>query len=215
MSKKRTKSIPNRLYYSLQVSLLPSAQLSPRSISNPRVCLSTAKRNIQLLAKQVKKCKQEHENLINMEGQARDNGEMLEEKVEVLRKQLELVLQQNATLTVAKRELKEEIREIKLNKSSIEKAKEELKKNYKKQLKRLLIKTRLDNNKHRKDINDLNTKLKKQKELSLSTHERIKLVNTELKVLEQKKYRRTIATSKEDKEITRKINLLSYTIEST
>eukprot|EP00826_Nyctotherus_ovalis_P047333 TRINITY_DN5431_c0_g1_i1.p1 TRINITY_DN5431_c0_g1~~TRINITY_DN5431_c0_g1_i1.p1 ORF type:complete len:106 (-),score=26.75 TRINITY_DN5431_c0_g1_i1:34-351(-) len=86
--KKRTKSLttPNKLRYSLQVSALPSAQLSPRSSSNPRTVLSAARESIEHLAEEVRRRRKERGNLQSMEEQARDSGDALEQRIGILKK---------------------------------------------------------------------------------------------------------------------------------
>jgi len=217
IGKKRTKSLttPNKVYYSLQTSILSSAQLSPRSSSNPRITLSTAKHNIEFLANEVKKCKQERKNLVRMEIQARNSGEMLGEKINLLKIQVELVLQQNKRLAIVKKELIEKLKEIKITKKILEEGREKTKVEYKKRLKRLVIRKRLLDESYKKKIHALNVKLQEQKELASLLKENTKLVNTELEVLKQRIYNQIEKHNRTAKEITENMEMLSHLIETT
>eukprot|EP00826_Nyctotherus_ovalis_P041929 TRINITY_DN4273_c0_g3_i1.p2 TRINITY_DN4273_c0_g3~~TRINITY_DN4273_c0_g3_i1.p2 ORF type:complete len:266 (+),score=83.64 TRINITY_DN4273_c0_g3_i1:79-876(+) len=211
----RSVDTPSRLYHSVQVSSRPSVQTSPKSTVKPKSFLSITKHNIEFLAREVKKYRQEYEDLRSLHDQALDSGEKVKQRIELLKQQLEMVLQQNAKLTAAKKELKEELEELGREREAVEKERNKYKRRRKKEVDVVMARKKSSNGKHKKEMQVLESKLQEEKFSSFAKKQEMSAMAAKLKILKEMKLKAANENFKNKQKIIKEIGTLSDIIEIT
>ncbi len=203
---------PNKSYYSVQISFREHELDKEPSETKPHDFVRKAKASIELLSNDVRKYRREcaeHEAVLQL---ARKHGDGLGQKVGQLKQQLEIILQQNATLKAAKEALANEVETTIKEKARLERTKKRAREERKNAAEEVRQRASSGEKRHKKIMETLDKREKQQLGVKELLEQKIEKARDVLAELVTKREKATKESERTSKEFVQEVDILSHII---